>query len=78
MAKNLKIGDLVEVKFGCENTDKEWFMEDMIHPFSLLTHLFGEMQFLDARQGSGCNISAQMQCRHALVDLLLCPWPKPS
>ena len=29
MAKNLKIGDLVEVKFGCENTDKEWFMEDM-------------------------------------------------
>lgn len=29
MAKNLKVGDLVEVKVGCENTDKEWFMEDM-------------------------------------------------
>lgn len=29
MAKNLKIGDLVEVKVGCENTAKEWFMNDM-------------------------------------------------
>lgn len=29
MAKNLKIGDLVEVKVGCKSTDKEWFMEDM-------------------------------------------------
>lgn len=29
MAKNLKVGDLVEVKIGCTNTTKEWFMEDM-------------------------------------------------
>jgi predicted dehydrogenase len=74
----LRITVVAGVNLPYPKTPVEWFMEDMIHPISLLTHLFGDMQFLDARQGSGCNISAQMQCQHALVDLLLCPWPKPG
>ena len=74
----MRISVVAGVNLPYPKTPVEWFMEDMIHPFSLLTHLFGNMEFLGARQGTGCNISAQLQCQHALVDLLLCPWPQPG
>ena len=74
----MRITVVAGVNLPYPKTPVEWFMEDMIHPFSLLTHLFGNMEFLGARQGTGCNISAQLQCQHALVDLLLCPWPQPG
>lgn len=74
----MRITVVAGVNLPYPKTPVEWFMEDMIHPFSLLNHLFGEMTFLGARQGTGCNISAQLQCQHALVDLLLCPWPHPG
>ena len=84
LVANGDFGDLMRitvvagVNLPYPKTPTEWIMEDMIHPFSLLTHLFGEMQFLGARQGTGCNISAQLECQHALVDLMLCPWPHPG
>lgn len=71
----VRITAIAGVNLPYPKSPREWFIEDMIHPYSLLTHLFGEMSFIQAYQGSGCNISAQMQCHNALVDLLLCPWP---
>ncbi len=72
----LRITAITGVNLPYPKSPCEWFMEDMIHPYSLLTHLFGEMTFIDAFQGNGCNISARMRCQNALVDLLLSPLPK--
>ena len=71
----LRITAIAGVNLPYPKSPREWFIEDMIHPYSLLTHLFGPMEFIQAYQASGCNISTQMKCQHALVDLLLCPWP---
>ena len=46
----LRITVVAGVNLPYPKTPVEWFMEDMIPPISLLTHLFGDMRFLDARQ----------------------------
>lgn len=66
---------VVGVNLPFEKHPVEWFLEDVVHPFSLLYTLFGDFEWRGVQFGQGNNLSVQMSCGGALVDILLCAWP---
>lgn len=69
---------VVGVNLPYPKTAVEWFVEDVVHPFSLLFSLFDEFSFQSVQFGKGNNLSVQLLCQGALVDILLCDWPTPG
>ena len=69
---------VVGVNLPYPKTPVEWFVEDVVHPFSLLFSLFDEFSFQGVQFGEGNNLSVQFLCQGALFDILLCDWPTPG
>lgn len=85
LAKAVKEGELgsltritlvVGVNLPYPKTPVEWFVEDVVHPFSFLFSLFDGFEFQAVQFGQGNNLSVQFTCQGALFDVLLCDWPK--
>lgn len=69
---------VVGVNLPYPKTPVEWFVEDVVHPFSFLFSLFDDFEFQGVQFGHGNNLSVQFTCQGALFDVLLCDWPKPG
>ena len=73
-----RISLVVGVNLPYPKSPVEWFVEDVVHPFSLLYTLFDEFEFQGVRAGAGNNMTVQFSCQGALFDVLLCDWPTPG
>lgn len=69
---------VVGVNLPYAKTSVEWFVEDVVHPFSFLYTLFDDFQWQGVQFGQGNNLSVQLTCQGALFDILLCDWPMPG
>lgn len=69
---------VVGVNLPYAKTPVEWFLEDVVHPFSLLYCLFERFEWLGVRFAGGNNLTVQMRVDDALLDIMLCDWPKPG
>jgi Predicted dehydrogenases and related proteins len=69
---------VVGVNLPYPKTPVEWFVEDVVHPFSFLFSLFEGFVFQGVQFGQGNNLTVQFTCQGALFDVLLCDWPKPG
>jgi myo-inositol 2-dehydrogenase/D-chiro-inositol 1-dehydrogenase len=78
------LGDLrriclvVGVNLPYPKSPVEWFVEDVVHPFSLLYTLFDDFKYQGVIAGQGNNMTVQFTCQGALLDILLCDWPMPG
>ncbi len=73
-----RISLVVGVNLPYPKSPVEWFVEDVVHPFSLLYTLFDGFEFQGVRAGVGNNMTVQFRCQGALFDVLLCDWPTPG
>lgn len=69
---------VVGVNLPYPKTPVEWFVEDVVHPFSFLYTLFDDFEWKGVQFGHGNNLSVQLSCQGALFDILLCDWPMPG
>ncbi len=69
---------VVGVNLPYPKTQVEWFVEDVVHPFSFLYTLFDDFQWQGVQFGQGNSLSVQLTCQGALFDILLCDWPMPG
>lgn len=83
----IQAGDLGELRRIClvvgvnlpyPKSPVEWFVEDVVHPFSLLYTLFDDFKYQGVITGQGNNMTVQFTCQGALLDILLCDWPMPG
>ena len=83
----IQAGDLGELRRIClvvgvnlpyPKSPVEWFVEDVVHPFSLLYTLFDDFKYQGVIVGQGNNMTVQFTCQGALLDILLCDWPMPG
>ena len=83
----IQAGDLGELRRIClvvgvnlpyPKSPVEWFVEDVVHPFSLLYTLFDDFKYQGVIAGQGNNMTVQFTCQGALLDILLCDWPMPG
>jgi myo-inositol 2-dehydrogenase / D-chiro-inositol 1-dehydrogenase len=87
LKQRIQAGDLGELRRIClvvgvnlpyPKSPVEWFVEDVVHPFSLLYTLFDDFEFHGVKSGQGNNMTVQFSCQGALFDILLCDWPMPG
>lgn len=87
LATKIRAGELGELRRIClvvgvnlpyPKSPVEWFVEDVVHPFSLLYTLFDDFQYQGIVAGQGNNMTVQFTCQGALLDILLCDWPMPG
>ena len=62
-----RISLVVGVNLPYPKSPVEWFVEDVVHPFSLLYTLFDGFEFQGVRAGVGNNMTVQFRCQGACL-----------